>query len=400
MTIKNPARFHRMYGPKNPRTTLYRKDFLDYVLMLALSAAVIGGSYGPKQIMSLAGFGLCVLMLVTFIARHGIELRVPLFLRRPQDFAYMLAYKLQNLRALYFIALGVLLLENLIIAATPNLPHHVDLMRTIALYVFYVHFVSITAFRTVILVDHLTKKNLVREVLMQTAWKRVISEKTNMTLEIVHAYGTGVLTHIILLAPWFLVITHFRFSILLLPATVAINIYVHLNWLKGYNAWFYRDHWLGHNSELEFIYLHGTHHDGIPSGLIAVAENGFLEGFVRFSMGWPVPFYNPVICFLLCMYDVKMDIEMHQYIPGLFPRLSRKVLEVFQHSTHHYGSLEPYSIGAKLDQPGVSAAYKRAFRRIPDEIMNSGKLDEELTGFKWDNPTYRRTLGLFDKYQA
>src|SRR5207247_9464647 len=126
--------------------------------------------------------------------------------------------------------------------------------------------------------------------------------------------------------------------------------------------------------------------DASPSGLIAVTENGLLEGFMRFTIGWPVPFYHPIICFLVCMYDVKNDIVLHLYSPGGFPRLSRRVMEVFQHATHHYGSLEPYSVGAKLDQPGVSEAFKKMFRRVPDEIMNSGKLDEELTGFKWDNP--------------
>jgi hypothetical protein len=35
----------------------------------------------------------------------------------------------------------------------------------------------------------------------------------------------------------------------------------------------------------------------------------------------------------------------------------------------------------------------------PDEITNSIRLDEELTGFKWDNPIQQRTLSLYDKYQ-
>src|SRR5262249_28348925 len=136
-------------------------------------------------------------------------------------------------------------------------------------------------YRTVILIAHLAKRELVREVLMQTPWQRTIKAKTNMTLEILHAYGTGVLTHIVLLAPWYMVIKYSRFSVIFLPVVCLINVIVHLKWMQRYNGWFYRDHWLGHNSELEFVYLHGTHHDAIPSGLIAVSENGFLEGFLR-----------------------------------------------------------------------------------------------------------------------
>lgn len=399
MQKPSPAFFHKLYGIKKPKVTYYDRDFLDYVLMIVLSALVVSFSYGFGRVMSTVGLALCAFALVVFIIRHGTEFRVPVILRRPQEVLYMFVYKLQNLRPMYFTALGLLLLENFLIAATPNLPHHVDLMRTVALYLFYIHFISITVFRTAILTDHLVKKDLVREVLMQTPWRRVVNEKTNITLEIVHAYCTGLLTHIILIAPWYLVIKYSRFSVIFLPVVCLINIIVHLKWLKTHNSWFYRDHWLGHNSEFQFIFLHGTHHDAIPSGLIAVAENGLLEGFMRFTLGSPVAFYNPVISFLVFTYEVKGDIELHQYIPGVFPRLERRFMEVAQHSTHHYGQLEPYSIGMKLDQPGVSEDYKKAFSRFPDEITNGIKLDEELTGFQWDNPTQQRTLNLYDKYQ-
>ena len=294
----------------------------------------------------------------------------------------MLAYKLQNLRPMYFISIGLLLLENVLIAATPNLPHHVELMRAIAFYLFYTHFISITAYRTAILVAHLAKKELVREVLMQTPWKRTINEKTNITLEIAHAYCTGLLTHIILIAPWYLVIGYFNFSVIFLPLAFLINVIIHWKWIMVYyNKWFYRDHWVGHNSELEFIYLHGPHHDAIPSGMIAVSGNGFLEGITRYTLGAPTAFYNPVVSFLILMAEVAVDIKRHQYIPGVFPRLSKSFLEVFQHSIHHYGLLEPYSIGLKTDK------------------MYTIWLDEQLTGYKWDNPIQRKILSLYDKYQ-
>jgi len=393
------AVFHKLHGVKKPRVTYYERDFVDYTVMIVLTALIVGASYGFKHVMSLVGLALCALTLVMFMIRHGSALRVPLIVRRPLDILYLFEYKLENLRRPYFIALGLLLLENILIAATPKLPHHVEAMRTAAFYLLFIHFISITVFRTAILIDHLAKKELVREVLMQTPWKKAITDKTNITLEIIHAYCTGLLTHLVLLAPWYLVIWYFKFSVIFLPVVCGLDVVVHLKWMQGFNAWFYRDHWLGHNSETDFVFLHGSHHDAIPSALIAVAENGFLEGFLRFAIGSPVPFYNPAIAFLVIMYDVKTDIVMHQYIPGVYPRLSKGMMGVFQHSTHHYGPIEPYSVGVKVDQPGVSDALKKTFAQVPEGIRNSAKLDEELTDFKWDNPTQRLILNLYEKYQ-
>jgi len=394
----DPAFFHKLYGAKKPRVVYYKRDFIDYVLMILLTALVIIFAYGFSRVMSFAGLILCVFMLAMFAIRHGVEFRVPLLLKRPQDALYMFVYKFRNLKPVYFISLGVLLVENFLIAATPNLPHHVEAMHKIALYLFYIHFLGITVYRTIILIDHLAKRKLVREVLVQTPWQRVIKEKTNISREIVHAYCTGVLTHLVLLAPWFFVIKWARFSAIFLPVTCLISIIIHLKWVNVLNEWFYRDHWLGHNSELEFVFLHGPHHDAIPSGLIAVAENGFLEGFLRHTIGFPGTFFNPFIAFLVYTYDVKIDIDTHQYIPGIFPKMPLKFLQVAQHSTHHYGPLEPYSIGLKLDHPSVPEDFKKAYKRTPAGIRNSITLDEELTGFKWDNPTFQKIVSLYGKY--
>jgi hypothetical protein len=396
----DPAAFHALYGTRQPRAVYYKRDFVDYALMLALSALVIGLTYGPGHVFAIAGFALCVFALAMFLTRHGVEIRVPLILRRPQDVVWMFVYKLRNLTVPYLVAVALLLLENVLIAATPGLPHHVDLVRNVALWLFYIHFLAITAFRTAILIDHLRKKELVREVLMQTTWKRVVAGKTSITREIVHAYCTGLLAHVILIAPWYLVIRYSNFSVLFLPVVCAINVFVHVKWMKAINAWFYRDHWLGHNSELEFLWLHGSHHDAIPSAMIAVAENGLLEGFLRLSMGTPESFYNPVMSFLIMTAEIKMDMEAHQYIPGVFPRLPMKIMEISQHSTHHYGSIEPYSFGIKVDQPGRAEEYKHLFAGLPDELKNSAKLDEALTGFEWDNPTHKRIMSLYRQYHV
>ncbi len=399
MSPADPAVYHKMYGIRKPRTCYYRRDFADYSLMLLGTALVAGLSFGFRHWMALASFVLCAVMLSTFVARHGAELRAPLILRRPQDLLYMVVYKLRNLKPVWFIAVGLLALENVLIAATPNLPHHAEWMRTGALWLFYVHFAGITLFRTAILVDHLAKRELIREILMQTPWKRTINRKTNITLEIVHAYVTGLLTHILFLAGWYLVITHVRFSLLLLPIVCVINVFVELKWQRTINRWFYREHWVGHNSELEFLYLHGNHHDAIPSAMIAVGETGILEGFFRNLIGPPVPFYHPLTAFLFISHTVWFDMLTHQYIPGVYPRLPKLFLAIFQHATHHFGQLAPYGFATKTNQPGVAEKVKSSsLRHLPKELSNAIELDEELSGFQWDNPTYRNILSLFDRY--
>jgi hypothetical protein len=400
MSPADPAVYHKLYGIRKPRVTYYAKDFLDYVLMLALTALVTGALYGFGHPMSLLADGLCVMALVMFAVRHGAELRVPLILRRPQDVLFTFVHKLQNMRALYFAAICVLLLENLAIAATPGLPHQVEWMRRLALVLFFLHFIGLSVYRTVILADHLRKKELVREVLMQTPWKRVITGKTKIVVEIVHAYGTGLLTHIVLIAPWYFVITHVRFSLILLVPVAVINFKMNMHWMGStYNSWFYRDHWLGHNSELEFVYLHGPHHDAIPSAMIAVSGNGFLEGILRHSIGVPAPFFNPIGASLVYGLEVKTDMDLHQYIPGVFPRFQRLAVETNQHSTHHYGRLEPYSIAMKGDAPGMSAGVRKQVRGVVSGLRTSIRLDEELSGFEWDNAIHRQTQRLYAKYQ-
>lgn len=399
MSGNDPAVFHRLWGERKPRVAYYAKDFGDYALMLVLAASLAAVAYGVAHPVAVSAYVLCAFALASFAVRHGVELAVPLIFRRPQDLLYMVAYKILNLRPFYLIALALLVLENVFILYTPGLPHHTDGMRTAALVAFYVHLLTISAYRTVILVAHLARREHVREVLRQTPWKRVIHERTNMTLEIVHAYATGLLSHVLLIAPWYLVIRYVDFSLVLLPFTIAAGVVIHVKWMNVYNAWFYRDHWLGHNSELEFLYLHGSHHDAIPSALIAVSDSGFIEGFLRFAVSSPVAFYNPFLAFLIYMYDVKSDVDLHQYIPGVYPRLSRRMLEVFQHSTHHYGRLDPYGIAMKIDQPGIPDEYRRRFARFPATMVNSFVLDEELNGSEWENPTHLQTLSLWDRYE-
>ena len=176
-----------------------------------------------------------------------------------------------------------------------------------------------------------------------------------------------------------------------------IDVVIELTWYKTLNRWFYREHWVGHNSELEFLYLHGNHHDAIPTGMIAVTENGMLEGFCRSLIGPPVAYYNPFAASFFLSLLVWYDMLTHQYIPGLYPRLPTAVVKSTQHSTHHFGQLAPYGLGSKsAGAAGKARTWKG--RVMPSEMTNAIKLDEELSGFVWDNPTFRNTVSLWERY--
>jgi len=399
MSTLDPRRLHRIYGERRPRLAYQRRDFVDYVLMIFLTGLIIYAVYGPGSVMAGIGTVLCAFMVVVFPIRHGFGFALPVVLKRPADLVGLVLCKLENIKPFYLFALAVLLMENAFIHLTPGLPHHVEGLRTIATFGFYSHFALVSLYRTAILVAHLQRRQHARALLQQTPWKAALARQPSISLEIVHAYCTGLLAHIVLIAPWYLVIRYVDFSVLALPLVVLINIVTYVKYMQGYSLWFYRDHWLGHNSEIEFLYLHGPHHDAIPSGLIGVSGNGYLEGFLRHTVGVPTACFNPLFAFVLYTWEIPMDIKNHQYIPGIWPRLPRGFHETAQHSTHHYGRLEPYSIGLKLGEPEVPAQGWRQFKLYPDSALNSVRIDEELSGFRWDNARYRRFLDLYDKYQ-
>jgi hypothetical protein len=390
--------FHKLYGAKRQRITYQPKDALDYALMIAVTGAVLWFSFGATNVLTPIGLALCAFMLFSFPIRHGVELRTPVILASPQDVLYSLIYKLQNIKPAYLWAIGLLLLENFIIYLTPQWPHHVEWMRKAALYLFYGHLAVITLYRTAILFSHLHKKDLVREILMQSIWKKRLERQPSIVFEIFHAYCTGLLTHLVLVVPWYLVITHANFSLVLLPLTLVAGVVLSVNFAKVINEWFYRDHWVGHNSEFDFVYLHGSHHDAIPSGLIGVAGNGYLEGFLRGTIAFPTPFLNPLIAALYYTIEVKADIDLHQYIPGVFPKLPRHIFEIAQHSVHHFGRVEPYSFAVNVDQPHISEDIKKQFKMFPAGLRQAIALDERLDGYQWDNARYRWFMELVNRY--
>lgn len=394
----SPENFHLLYGKKVNRMVYRSEDFIDYAIMNVMVVAVAMFVFGVRHPMTYIVIALCLWMVLVFGKRHGLSLRMPLWLTRPQDVIYMCAYKLRNMRAAYFAGAALIAAENVAIWLTPDLPHHTEFMRKLAFGLFYAHLGIFTAYRTAILISHLRRREHVRSFLMETSWRAMLKRQPSITIELFHAYFTGVLAHIMLVAPWYVAISYFQYSVLFLPLTIPLGIYIHSRFLKVVNLWFYRDHWTSHHSELEFVYLHGQHHDAIPSGLIGVSENGVLEGVLRHTIGSPGIFYNPVVDFLVHGIDLKIGIDGHQYIPGVYPRISKGIQMINQHSLHHFGMIKPYGPAVKFDQPGVPEDVLAWSRRLTEDQRNSVQLDEKLNGYEWNNPRHQKYLELYEKY--
>lgn len=401
MSTAKVERFHKLYGKHKRRTNYQDKDFLDYLLMLAACAGVLVLGYGIAHPLAWIGAAVCVFMGVMFAVNHRVtakSLKLPMILHAPHEAVYLLIHKIQNIKAPYFVAIALLVAENVLIHYTPQWPHHVDWMRRIGMFVFWAHLALLTTYRTAIFIAHLRKRAHVQEVLSHSSWKSRTETPAQTTLAIVHGYATGLLTHLVYLVPWYLILTHVNFSLLLTPLTVALAFAVQKVNVKTLNDWFYRDHWLSHNSEFDFVYMHGMHHDAIPSGMIAVAGNGPLEGLIRSGLAFPIPFFNPLTAGFFYTIDVRADIDMHQYIPGVFPKLPREFLNVIQHSLHHFGRLEPYGFAINLDQPDISDELKKMTKVLPDELKYSIRLDQELNGHQWDNAKFKWYMALVDRY--
>ncbi|UAA37174.1 hypothetical protein KIH87_10480 [Paraneptunicella aestuarii] len=310
----------------------------------------------------------------------------------------MVIYRLVNIEPVMLIAAGILLVENVLISLTPQLPHNTELVREVAFYLIYIHFAIITAYRTVILVAHLIKKELVRDVLIETLWKRTVTKKTGVTLEIFHSYFTGLLAHLMMLIPWYLVVSYLNFSVLFLPIICIANYFVFSHSLGGILRWYYRDHWLGHNAELDFVYLHGAHHDAIPSALLAADESGFLEGVVRQALGRPIALFNPLMASIYYTIKVWENVTGHQYIPGIYPKAAERT----QHAIHHHGNLEPYGLPFNLASLMhiLPEKEKAKFEKMTEREKEAYRLDEILTGFQWNNPKFIWYQQLIRKYNA
>lgn len=259
---------------------------------------------------------------------------------------------------------------------------------------FYTSFAILTFFRTVSFLDHLRQSAHVFKFLSQTGWNKTLSflpgasgkEGVYAWLDrvtgLTHAYVTGVWTHILTLVPLYVIFHAIRTSAgkddpalqLLLMISwglrfLLFELKLNLDWeLTDFNDWYIRDHWLGHHSRFEFCCMHGPHHDALPLGMIAVADNGPLEGLVRHFAGHFDAYCCPWYAAFRWTKIIFRDMVGHQYVPGVLP-LSYTVVEYgVHHVEHHYLSMHPLGNGIGCD---------------PDP-RNNCEVEKWLSGGKYD----------------
>jgi hypothetical protein len=237
-------------------------------------------------------------------------------------------------------------------------------------------FLLITLFRVTILIAHLLRASVVREVL-ETSPQRKSIAKLPIQHHIFHAFITGMMGHLSLVAPCalFFMLTDpscLREALLLagflLWSCIAIplrkrRILVSPGIIN--NVLFYQNHSTDHQSQFYFTVFHGHHHDAIPSAVIGSgAETGFLENTDR-GIAW-LDFLNSIVVVQMKWASViAFDMVVHQYIPGIFPFAKPNFQGLGHHVAHHYGSALPLGVVFQgfVERADVNNGYK------PDNVV-------------------------------
>jgi hypothetical protein len=373
------------------------QDFGLYLLSLAIPAALITPAL-PHVLGQAAFLSATAYLAWSFRARHGVK-RDPSTLRviREGLAAYpgVLARSWRTARdwvvpsvVIFALALGA---ERYL---EPALAGTMWLRPLPWLWMFWVPFLLVTAFRLAILVAHLLRTRVVREVLERSPQQRMIA-RLSIPSHVVQAFVTGVVAHLSLMAPCILFFiwtepTYLREALLLGGYLAWTAIATPLRRRKRLaspglisNLLVYQNHKLAHESRFYFTVFHGHHHDAIPSALIgSAAGSGFLENVDR-SLTWLYFLNSATYTQLHWMYVVAFDMVVHQYIPGIFPFAKPNVMGLGHHVAHHFGSLTPLGVifFAYVDPNDIRNGYKpdnRVTRWFIDEVERREGLDPQL----------------------
>lgn len=373
-------------------------DFGDYSVMTCLSWLSCGLCYGFghlfTQFVGLASLFLCS----TFIMRHGAQWkRVPVLLSHPVSTIFnALLHRFQNTRFAYFAQISLCLAEAALFSsgAIQQTQVYAFLKEAIVSHLgparlttsfwcvtfggFYLHLALLSFYRLLVFCAHVWNHKHVFDFLSQTGWKKTLSfvprsstntssilysleELADHLVGLLHAFVTGIYTHVVALIPWFcclkLVDASARSALDPSSLDATLCFMLAISWTLrvafvenkirmdfftcDQNSWALREHWLGHHDLFEFNYLHGPHHDALPVGMIAVSDHGPLEGLLRHSFGMFDSFLCPPLAAYTWTISVKWDIDGHQYVPGVFP-WSFPIVDIgYHHAEHHFLSMHP-----------------------------------------------------------
>lgn len=385
-------------APSSRFVITYRKeDFPLYLLSLLVPGILIVPAL-PHRGAQVAVVCALVYLAVVFVIRHGATFDasvVRVALEGAASYPAVLARGWRTARhavipvaVIFALALGA---EQLL---RPSLAGTTWLRPFPWQWAVWVPFLLLTLFRVVILIAHLLRASVVRDVLNASPQRKSI-EILSIHQHIFHAFVTGMVAHLSLVAPCAL------FFIWTEPSILREGLLV-----AGYTAWsgialplrkrkilkrpgsianrlVYQNHHIAHQSRFYFTVFHGHHHDAIPSALIgSAAGTGFLENADR-AMTTLEPLKSILIVQVTWAYVIAFDMVVHQYIPGVFPFATPTVTGVSHHVTHHFGRALPLGIVFRgYIEPGdMTNGYKpdnAVTRWFLSEVERREGLDPEL----------------------
>jgi len=271
-----------------PRMSYRQGDVFDYALMQVCTLAVFAAIY--PRVVTLSAATMAIFMVGRFVWRFGLPRQAPR-LQLMVLLAQSLRLKVDNVpRALVIAWLKYTVFSSFEPPATP-----LDIDGKL---LFWLSFLLITSVRLFFFGHHLWRRQFVDSYLRRTTWKGTL-EQTSIHVELMHALFTGMMTHLGLVAPWYFLIAHRRVPALLFPLHTLFDRYIDRSFYgsEAFERWYYRDHWLGHHRECDFVYLHGPHHDAIPVSFMSSAETGQLEAPIRSVIGHPDIYFHPFCLF-------------------------------------------------------------------------------------------------------
>lgn len=382
------------------------EDFPLYLLSLAVPGLIIWAALPHLAYQLLLAAGL-VYMACLFPLRHGVKFDRSIFratLEGLSHYPVMLARSWVTARD---VVVPIVAIFALTLAAesflSPRLAGTFWLKPLPWEWALWGPFLLITAFRAASLIAHLLRASLVREVLESSPQRKSIA-RLSIHYHIVHAFITGVVSHLSLVVPCVLFFmftdpTWLRETLLLTGYLLWTGIATPLRKRRLLvrpgvinNRLFYQNHSTDHRSRFYFTVFHGHHHDAIPSAVIGSgAETGFLENTSR-GLIW-LDFLNSILVVQLkWTYVIAHDMIAHQYIPGIFPYAKMTVLGLGHHVAHHYGSALPLGIVFEgyIERADVNDGYK------PDNVVTRWFVSETERREKIEPQLGEKFLALYD----
>jgi hypothetical protein len=334
------------------------EDFPLYLLSLALPGMLIAPAlpYRFEQVLLAAALAY---LAGVFLIRHGAKFESSVFriiLEGVARYPAMLARSWTTARdAVIPIVVVFVLALTVEHRLRPALAGSRWLSPFAWRWAIWTPFLLLTLFRLIILIAHLHRAAVVREVMEHSPQRKTIAV-LSIHHHILQAFITGMVAHLPLVAPCVLFFmwtnpSNLREALLIAGYVLWSAVAIPLRKRKVLvrpglisNRLVYQNHTIAHQSRFFFTVFHGHHHDSLPSAMIgSAAGTGFLENADR-ALTWLDPLNSIVVMQVNWTYVIAFDMVVHQYIPGVFPFAKTTVLGTAHHMTHHFGSALPLGI--------------------------------------------------------